>query len=79
MSFDLLPVAVAFLIGVPAAASCIGIGLTAAHWMDASARQPELGPELQSRFFLAVGLLDGAFIIATGVALWFATASPFPR
>ena len=26
---------------------------------------------------LAVGVTDGAFIIATGIGLWFATANPF--
>ena len=41
------------------------------------ARQPELGTELQGRFFIAAGLLDGAFIISTGIGLWFATANPF--
>ena len=51
--------------------------LAAAHLLDASARQPELGTELQGRFFIAAGLLDGAFIIATGIGLWFATANPF--
>jgi F-type H+-transporting ATPase subunit c len=34
-------------------------------------------PMLQTRFFLSVGVLDGAFLIATGIALWFATANPF--
>lgn len=33
--------------------------------------------DLQTKFFLAVGVVDGAFIIATGVGLWFATANPF--
>ena len=32
---------------------------------------------LQNKFFLPVGVLDGAFIIATGIGLWFATANPF--
>ena len=41
------------------------------------ARQPEFAPELQTKYFLAVGVTDGAFIIATGIALWFATANPF--
>lgn len=77
MSFDTLPLAVAFLVGVPAAASCIGIGITAARLLEATARQPELAPELQGKFFLAAGFLDGAFIIATGIGMWFATASPF--
>jgi F-type H+-transporting ATPase subunit c len=79
MSIDFLPLAVAILIAIPAAGSCIGIGLSAARFLQASARQPGLGPELQTRFFLAAGLLDGAFIIATGISLWFATANPFTR
>ncbi|HPK33812.1 F0F1 ATP synthase subunit C [Ottowia sp.] len=77
MTLDLLPLAVAILIAIPAAGSCIGIGLSASRFLEATARQPELGPELQTRFFLSAGLLDGAFIIATGIGLWFATASPF--
>jgi len=77
MALDLLPLAVAILIAIPAAGSCIGIGLSASRFLEATARQPELGPELQTRFFLSAGLLDGAFIIATGIGLWFATASPF--
>lgn len=77
MTLDLLPLAVAILIAILAAGSCIGIGLSASRFLEATARQPELGPELQTRFFLSAGLLDGAFIIATGIGLWFATASPF--
>ena len=32
---------------------------------------------MQGKVFLLVGVLDGAFIIATGIGLWFATANPF--
>ena len=74
---DILPLAVAILIGLPAFGSCIGIGLASMKLLEASARQPELIPELQTKFFLAVGVTDGAFIIATGIGLWFATANPF--
>lgn len=77
MTLDLLPLAIAVLIAIPAAGSCIGIGLTASRFLEASARQPEFAAELQTKFFLAAGLLDSAFIIATGIGLWFATASPF--
>ena len=79
MSFDSLPIAVALLIAIPAAGSCIGIGIAASKFLEATARQPERATDLQTRFFLSAGLLDGAFIIATGIGLWFATASPFPR
>jgi F-type H+-transporting ATPase subunit c len=74
---DLLPLAVALLIGIPALGSCIGIGLASMKLLEASARQPELMPALKTSYFLAVGVTDGAFIIATGVGLWFATANPF--
>ena len=74
---NLLPLAVALLIGIPALGSCIGIGLASMKLLEGCVRQPELMPELQSKFFLAVGVTDGAFIIATGIGLWFATSNPF--
>jgi F-type H+-transporting ATPase subunit c len=74
---DLVPVAVALLIGVPALGSCLGIGLATMKFMESCARQPELMPDLQTKFFLGVGVIDGAFIISTGIGLWFAAASPF--
>jgi F-type H+-transporting ATPase subunit c len=74
---DLLPLAVALLIGIPAFGSCIGIGLATMKFLDGAARQPELMGELQSKYFLGVGVIDGAFLIATGIGLWFAAANPF--
>jgi F-type H+-transporting ATPase subunit c len=74
---DLLPVAVALLIGIPACGSCIGIGLATMKFLEAAARQPELIPELQTKYFMGVGVTDGAFIIATGIGLWFVTTNPF--
>ncbi|MFA7504819.1 MAG: F0F1 ATP synthase subunit C [Burkholderiaceae bacterium] len=74
---DFLPLAVALLIALPALGSCLGIGIATSRLLEASARQPELIPRLQTLFFLGVGVTDGAFIIATGIAMWFATANPF--
>ena len=74
---NLLHVAIALLIGIPALGSCIGVGMASMKLFEASARQPELMPELQTKFFLAVGVIDGALIIATGIGLWFATSNPF--
>ena len=76
-STELLPLATALLIGIPAFGSCIGIGLASMKLLEGCARQPELMPELQTKYFLAVGVTDGAFIIATGIGLWLATANPF--
>jgi F-type H+-transporting ATPase subunit c len=76
-TFDILPLAVALLIGMAAIGSCIGIGLSSSKFLEASARQPELIDTLQTKYFLTAGVTDGAFIIATGIGLWFATANPF--
>ncbi len=76
---DLVPLAVGHMIGLGAIGSCLGIGVMAAKYLESSARQPELMERLQGKVFLLVGVLDGAFIIATGIGLWFATANPFVR
>jgi F-type H+-transporting ATPase subunit c len=76
-SVNLLPLAVGHMIGLGAIGSCLGVGVMSAKYLEASARQPELMDKLQGKVFLLVGVLDGAFIIATGIGLWFATANPF--
>ena len=70
-------IALGLIIGLGAIGACIGIGIMGAKFLESSARQPELMTDLQTKFFLAVGVTDGAFIIATGIGLWFATANPF--
>lgn len=74
---DLLPLAVGHLIGLAAIGSCIGIGVMGSKYLEAAARQPELMDRLQGKMFLLAGVTDGAFIISTGIGLWFATANPF--
>ena len=74
---DLLPLGVSHMIGLGAIGSCVGIGLLGAKYLESAARQPELMEPLQNKVFLLVGVLDGAFIIATGIGLWFATANLF--
>src|SRR5659263_760336 len=65
------------IIGLGAVGACIGIGIMGSKYLEAAARQPELMNELQTKMFLLAGLIDAAFIIGTGIALWFATANPF--
>lgn len=65
------------IIGLGALGACIGISLMGGKYFEATARQPELMNELQTKMFLLAGLIDAAFIIGTGIALWFATANPF--
>ncbi|MDR1848506.1 MAG: F0F1 ATP synthase subunit C [Zoogloeaceae bacterium] len=69
--------AAGLIIGLGAIGACIGIGLMGGKFIEASARQPELMNVLQTKMFVLVGLIDAAFIIGTGIALWFATANPF--
>ena len=69
--------AAGLIIGLGALGACIGIGIMGSKFLEAGARQPELMGELQTKMFLLVGLIDAAFIIGVGVALWFTTANPF--
>ncbi|MEJ8811900.1 F0F1 ATP synthase subunit C [Variovorax ureilyticus] len=75
--FDSLPLAAGLLIGIAAVGSCLGIGIVGSKLLEGTARQPELKDTLQTQFFLIAGVTDAAFIIATGIGLWFATANPF--
>ena len=65
------------IIGLGAAGACIGIGIMGSRFLESSARQPELMNTLQTKMFLLVGLIDAAFIIGTGIALWYTPANPF--
>ena len=69
-------VGVGLMIGLGAAGACIGIGVMGSKFLESSARQPELTPMLQKSMFLLVGLIDAAFLIGVGLALFFATANP---
>ena len=70
-------VGIGLMIGLGALGACVGVGIMCSRFLEGAARQPELMPQLQTKFFLAVGVTDGAFIIATGIGLWFAIANPF--
>lgn len=50
--------------------------IMASKYLKAAVGQPEIMELLQSKVFLLVGALDGAFIIASGIGLWFALAIP---
>lgn len=76
--FSTIPLGVGHMIGLGALGSCLGIGIMAGKFLEASARQPELADTLQPKVFLLAGLLDGAFIISVALGVWFAVANPFP-
>ena len=70
-------IACGLIIGMGAIGACMGVGIMAGKYIEASARQPELMNVLQTKVFLLLGLIDASFIIGVGIALWFATANPF--
>ena len=70
-------IACGLIIGLGAIGACIGVGIMAGKYIEASARQPELMNVLQTKVFLLLGLIDASFIIGVGIALWFTTANPF--
>ncbi len=65
------------IISLGAIGACIGIALMGGKFIEASARQPELMNELQTKMFLLAGLIDAAFLIGVGVSMMFAFANPF--
>jgi len=70
--------AVALLIGLGALGTAIGFAILGGKFLEASARQPELAPMLQTKMFIVAGLLDAVTMIAVGIALFFTFANPFP-
>jgi F-type H+-transporting ATPase subunit c len=73
----LVALACGIIIGLGAVGACVGIGLMGGKYIEASARQPELMNELQTKMFLLAGLIDAAFLIGVGIAMLFAFANPF--
>ncbi len=69
--------AVAMLIGIGALGTAIGFAILGGKFLEASARQPELAPMLQTKMFIIAGLLDAVTMIAVGIALFFTFANPF--
>ena len=73
--FGNVALACGLIIALGAIGACIGISLMGGKYLEASARQPELMNELQVRMFILAGLIDAAFIIGTGIAVWFAIST----
>ncbi len=70
-------ISVAMLIGFAALGTAIGFAILGGKFLEASARQPELAPMLQTKMFIVAGLLDAVSMIGVGIALFFTFANPF--
>ncbi len=73
--FGNVALACGLIIALGAIGACIGISLMGGKYLEASARQPELMNELQVKMVILAGLIDAAFIIGTGIAVWFAIST----
>jgi F-type H+-transporting ATPase subunit c len=71
--------AVSILIGAGALGTAIGFGLLGGKFLEGSARQPEMIPQLQVKLFIVAGLLDAISMIGIGIALFFTFANPFMK
>ena len=69
-------IGIGLMVGLGAAGACIGIGIMCSRFLEGSARQPELMPQLQAKVFLLLGLIDASFIIGLGIAMLFAFGNP---
>jgi F-type H+-transporting ATPase subunit c len=63
-------IAVAIIIGMGALGTAIGFGIMGGKFLEASARQPELAPQLQVKMFILAGLIDAISMIGVGIALY---------
>ena len=72
----LVAIACGLIIGLGALGACIGIGLMGGKYIEGAARQPELMDKLQTKMFLLAGLIDAAFLIGVGIAMFFGFANP---
>ncbi|XOV86200.1 MAG: F0F1 ATP synthase subunit C [Pseudomonadota bacterium] len=70
MEQSLIFIAGAFLMGLGAIGSAIGIGILGGKYLDGVARQPELQPMLMTQLFLVLALVDAVPIIAVGISLY---------
>ena len=69
--------AVAIIVGLGAIGTALGFAILGGKFLEASARQPELMPQLQTKLFVIAGLLDAISRIGVGVALLFTFNNPF--
>ncbi|MGP9798604.1 F0F1 ATP synthase subunit C [Halomonas sp. 86] len=63
-------IAAAIIISVSALATGIGFAILGGKLLESTARQPELGDQLQTKTFIMAGLLDAVPMIGVGIAMY---------
>jgi F-type H+-transporting ATPase subunit c len=69
--------AVGIIFGLGALGTAIGFGILGGRLLEGAARQPELTPMLQLKFFIVAAFIDAVAMIGIGFALFFTFANPF--
>ena len=67
---EMVYIAAAFIIGMGALATGIGFAILGGKLLESTARQPELGDQLQTKTFIMAGLLDAVPMIGVGIAMY---------
>ncbi len=67
----LVAIACGIIVGLGAIGAAIGISMLGSKYIEASARQPEIMDSLLPKVFILVGLIDAAFLIGVGIAVFF--------
>ncbi len=70
MSASIVYFSAAFMIAFAALGTGIGFAILGGKLLEGAARQPEQGPQLQSKMFLMAGLLDAVPMIGVGIAMF---------
>lgn len=69
--------AVAIIMSVAALATAIAFALMGGKFLEATARQPEMASQLQTKMFILAGLIDAIAMIGVAIALLLLFANPF--
>ncbi|WP_163557901.1 F0F1 ATP synthase subunit C [Halomonas sp. NO4] len=67
---EMVYIAAAIIIGLGALATGIGFSILGGKLLESTARQPELGDQLQTKTFIMAGLLDAVPMIGVGIAMY---------
>ena len=60
----------AIVMGLSAIGAGIGVGILGSKFIEGIARQPELAPFLQAKFFIMMGLTDAVPMIGIGLGMF---------
>ncbi|MFY0663627.1 MAG: F0F1 ATP synthase subunit C [Natronospirillum sp.] len=63
-------IAVAIVLAAGALGASLAISLLGGKLLETSARQPELAPALQTKFFIIAGLVEAIPIIGVGISMY---------